>query len=64
MKKTRGILEAIAFLLSVPFGVAGFALQYAVCPQTKETKARQKRTEKLKENEKERWGTVLGAGKT
>ena len=63
MSKTGGILDAIAFLLSVPFGAAGFALQYAVRPQTKGTKARQKMTEKLKESEKERREPVSGARK-
>lgn len=63
MKKEDGILDAIGFLLSIPFGVGGFALQCTVCPQKKGTKARPKGTEKLKENEMELQGPVPGAGK-
>jgi hypothetical protein len=62
-EKKAGILDAMAFLLAVPLGVAGFALQYDACPKTKETKARQHGTKKFKENEKDRWEPVLGAPK-
>ncbi|MBI4965474.1 MAG: hypothetical protein HY913_19510 [Desulfomonile tiedjei] len=49
MKKRDGILDAIAFLISVPFGAAGAALQYTVCQQANESKGKRQAVQKLKE---------------
>lgn len=51
MKNKGGFLDAIAFFLSVPFGVAGFALRQTVCQQPNRVKSPQDKVQQPKETE-------------